>query len=66
MFRGKGKDFKDLTKELQQNFDSMNINNYDEEDGKLLLFKCFLDTLVFTSELKMLKEKKGDEEMENE
>ena len=66
MFRGKGKDFKDLTKELQQNFDSMNINNYDEEDGKLLQFKCFLDTLVFTSELKMLKEKKGDEEMENE
>jgi hypothetical protein len=44
-----------LTTEIEKNLANMDLDKYDEEDNEL----------VFTSELKMLKGEKVDEEMDD-
>lgn len=33
IYSGKDKEIMDITKEIQKNLDSLNLDNYDEEDG---------------------------------
>ncbi len=45
-----------MTEEIEKNLAQMDLDKYDEEDS----------ALIFTSELKMLKGEKGDEEMDDD
>jgi periodic tryptophan protein 1 len=45
-----------MTEEIERNLAQMDLDKYDEEDS----------ALIFTSELKMLKGEKGDDEMDDE
>ena len=48
--KGDNKELMEMTKDIINNMDSLNLDKYDEEDSDL----------VFTSELKMLKNQEGD------